>query len=173
MLLIINIVRLDLVFSKIFLLCHLGQCWPKCREKTFEAKLDQDTQYFPIIIFSWIFYFTFNCYLFSNLYKILNLRPHMFFLIVKGLVSNIQLVAAILLVNVDFPDWTTNSIGKFAWINFHFPPPWDSSSYANDNNRKLLSIEEYAEHLKTSVEDLFPSNLFVFSVVAGIQLLQR
>ena len=39
------IVCLDKVLPKIILLCHVGQCWPKCGEKkTFAAKLDQDTQ---------------------------------------------------------------------------------------------------------------------------------
>ena len=40
-----RIVRLDQVYLKYFLFCHLGQCWPKCRGKKKEAKLDKDAQY--------------------------------------------------------------------------------------------------------------------------------
>lgn len=82
--------------------------------------------------------------------------------IIFGVLSNLQMVNNILLINVEFPEVVADVIGRFSWCNLHFLPPWVVR--ASSSGRQLLSIPQYAYLRHTIIFNLFPSNIFSFAV---------
>jgi len=91
--------------------------------------------------------------------------------IIYGVVSNLQLVAIMVLIDVEFPAKVIEIMTKFSWLNLHIIPPFEVTIGPQTYTiRKTLDVSQYSVARHTTPGSLFIGNFFAFVILIGCLL---